>query len=279
MAQAARPTALAETLSHESAASTATDSDRPLSDRSDSLAGLDPASPPTSVESEPGESAVGLAPPNQNPRSPQAQLQAQTQPQTQPPRPPRTRRSRNSHDEAGQGTELDTFSQSEPEARSENNDIHSVDGRRSSHSSTKTSDSWLTFITGSISETLKRPSSNWALLAFLVHYFLLLGFGVAQLFLAFWTWKTSGSPNSAQDTAVKMQKLFGELAHEDAKQAHEDAKKLLAAMASKSAEEAKWEPIFNRFIEITKACVGVAVRRVGSQTKFTKAILTESESD
>jgi hypothetical protein len=67
---------------------------------------------------------------------------------------------------------------------------------------------------------------------------------------------------------------------EDAKQAHEDAKKLLAAMASKAAEDGKWEPIFNRFIEITKACIGVAVccdPSVGIQTTIAKVNLTESE--
>jgi hypothetical protein len=234
MAQTVQPTILTQTLSHESLASTATDGDQPWSNRSDSLAGPDPASPPTSVEA---ESVVGVAPPTKTPRPPRGQAQ---------PRRPRPRRAHG----AGQGIELDTFSRSEPE-----------DERRSSHSSTKTSDSWLTLITGSISETLQRPSSNWALFAFLIHYFLLLAFGVTQIFLQFWTWKTSGAPNSVQETAAKMQQLFGDLAHQDAKHAHEDATKLLAAITSKTAEEAKWEPIFNRFIEIAKACVGVAVSR------------------
>lgn len=239
------------------------DGDRPsrTSNRSDSLASLDPASPPTSVG---GDSAVaGASPPLRAPRAPQAEAQSHSL------RSQRTFRSRTSNDETGQGIELDTLSQLDGEARPEN-DTHSTDGRRSSRSSTKTSESFLTLVTGSISETLKRPSSNWALFAFLIHYFLLLGFAVAQLILAYW----AGTPNSTQDAAVKMQKLFGDLSHEDAEQAHEDAKKLLAAMSSKAAEEAKWEPIFNRFIEITKACIGVAVSReltVSIRAKFAKS--------
>jgi hypothetical protein len=86
-----------------------------------------------------------------------------------------------------------------------------------------------------------------------------LGYSISSLFLQVWASNTPSVPNEAQETLVRMQKLFGELAHKDAVQAHEDSTRLLAALSNKAAEEAKWETKLEHLHEIIKACIGYAV--------------------
>lgn len=107
--------------------------------------------------------------------------------------------------------------------------------------------------------SLALPSNKVLYALVLLHYCFILGYSIASIFLQVWANSTPSVPNEAQDTLVKMQKLFGELAHKDAVLAHEDSTRLLAALSNKTAEEAKWETKLEYLHEIIKACIGYVV--------------------
>jgi hypothetical protein len=107
--------------------------------------------------------------------------------------------------------------------------------------------------------SLALPSSKVLYALVLLHYCFILGYSISSLFLQVWANNTPSVPNEAQETLVRMQKFFGELAHKDAMQAHEDSTKLLATLSNKAAEEAKWETKLEHLHEIIKACIGYAV--------------------
>jgi hypothetical protein len=244
---------LSQTVTDESASSIPSESDHP---GSASNVGLDPASPPTSVDSADFDQIATRT---------SATEEAQPSPQDHalPQAPRRSRNGRASNHDDGNVMELRELSHTVREVRHDgDDDNHSANERRSSGSSSKSTQSWISFLTGSISESIKQPSSNWSLFLLLLHYVVFVAYNIAYFcigVLQYWAQEASGDPNPAEVTLVKMQKLFGELAHADAEQAHKDATKMLAALATKHEAEAQWELIYDKLIEIVGACIGAAV--------------------
>jgi hypothetical protein len=70
---------------------------------------------------------------------------------------------------------------------------------------------------------------------------------------------------------VKMQQIFGDLAHQDATQANELLAKIAQGLSSKVEDEAaraeaKWEQRFDQLNHLLKACLGYAVSATTSSS-------------
>ena len=244
----AQSTTSSETLSNESLTTpTQIDGDRPRHGRSDSGVSSDATSPPTSTGT---LSLNGLAT-RLAARGSFHAPQSTAQPRHSP---------RQSAHAIGEEVELQYLRHPERETRPDG-EVRSASDRRSSNSSTttRTTDTWLTFVTGSLSETFRYPQNNWALFVLALHYAIFLCYSVVQLVVNVLNFQASASPNPVEQTIARMQKLFGELAHGDAMQAHKDTERLLDALSSKASADARWEIMLDKFIEIVDACVGYAV--------------------
>jgi hypothetical protein len=174
-------------------------------------------------------------------------------------------------DEHGEAIELQNLS---PTAGT--NDADVPDHQQDQHSTltgttARSTSTWLTFLTGTVSDAFVSPQDNWALVVLLLHYVIFICYSIIQVVLNYLNYKVSDKPNTEEQTLVKMQRLFGELAHEDAVQAHKDTGKLIEALSAQASADAQWETMLDKFIEIVDACVGFAVSL--SQCMVNPAIL------